>query len=65
MEALVLLLEKEDRGQRDGQWVAITCYLHLTLCGKVPFDVLTGRSYHLWGRHVEQLSHVSGVGESR
>ena len=46
VEALILMLEKEDRGQRGGQWVPITRYLHLTLCCRVPGDVLSGRAAH-------------------
>ena len=41
------MLEKEDRGMRDGQWVPITRYLHLTLCARVPVAVLGGRANHM------------------
>ena len=41
------MLEKEDRGMRDGQWVPITRYLHLTLCLRVPESVASGAQYHI------------------
>ena len=39
LEALVLMLEREDIGARNDSQVNITRYLHLTLCAKVPDDV--------------------------
>ena len=43
----MLMLEKEDRGMRDGVWVPITRHLHLTLCTRVPQQVLLGRQNHM------------------
>ena len=39
------MLEKEDRGIRNGVLVPITRHLHLTLCARVPEHVLTGRMH--------------------
>ncbi len=38
-QALILMLRKEDRVMRDGQWVPILRHLHLTQLSWVPQNV--------------------------